>query len=70
MNTSLPLKTEPQAAAFIGVQPRTLRKWRTEGDGPAFVRISARCIRYRPEDLKDWIAEKTHASTSEYLHGP
>lgn len=29
----------------------TIRKWRSQGRGPAFVLLSAGTIRYRPEDI-------------------
>ena len=63
------LLTEQDLAAMLNVNPRTLQKWRVNGDGPAFVRISRRCIRYRITDIKDWTQNRIKSSTSEYdLH--
>jgi predicted DNA-binding transcriptional regulator AlpA len=59
------LMTEGQAAAVIGLSPRFLQARRYRGDGPQFVRISSRCVRYRPEDLDTWVRERVRASTSE-----
>jgi DNA-binding transcriptional MerR regulator len=42
------------AADLLGVSPSTLNYWRATGRGPAFVRISARCVRYRPQDLSSF----------------
>ena len=56
---------ERDAAASLGLQPRTLQEWRRRGDGPAFVRVSSRCIRYRPEDLENWAADRVRVSTSD-----
>jgi hypothetical protein len=67
MKDTHPLMSEQRAAEYLDVAPRTLRKWRTDGDGPAFVRISARCIRYRMQDLDFWLSAKTCGSTSEYM---
>lgn len=45
------------AAAMLGVSPRTLANWRTQGIGPAFVRIGAVHSRtlYRLDDLQAWL---------------
>ena len=44
-----------QASAFLGVSPRTIRNWRSKGKGPAEVRISDHCRRWRPRDLVDFV---------------
>lgn len=59
------LLTENDAAQLLSISPRTLRNWRVIGDGPVYVRVSGRCIRYRFEDLKGFIAQRTQSSTSE-----
>ena len=59
------LLTEAEAAEFIGFTPRFLQDRRYRGDGPPFVRVSARAIRYRIEDLEQWAEERLRTSTSE-----
>lgn len=59
------LLTEQQAATYLNVNPRTLQKWRFNGGGPQFVRISRRCIRYRPKDIRHWAQNRVKSSTSE-----
>jgi predicted site-specific integrase-resolvase len=44
------LLTETQAAALAQVQPKTIADWGRAGKLPR-VRLSARCIRYRSEDV-------------------
>lgn len=61
------LLSPPDAADYLGISVPALNKGRCEGTGPAFVRISSRCIRYRIEDLDHWIAERTFKSTAEYI---
>ena len=39
------------------VTPQKLAKWRYEGFGPVFIRVSSRSIRYRAEDVNPWITE-------------
>jgi hypothetical protein len=59
------LVDERTAATMIDLTPRFLQERRRTGDGPPFVRISARCIRYRPEDLEAWAAERIRTSTTD-----
>ena len=59
------LLDESVAAGFLSVSPRTLRNWRTRGNGPKFVKISARCIRYRMRDFLAWSDKRTRRSTSD-----
>jgi predicted DNA-binding transcriptional regulator AlpA len=60
------LRTEVQAAAFLGVSPRVLQKWRVTGRGPQFLRLSSRCIRYSQSDLLCWIESRAFSATAEY----
>ena len=43
-----------KAANLLDVSERTLEKWRREGGGPKFVRISHKLVRYRICDLKEF----------------
>lgn len=47
------LLTGIQAAKWLGVSEYTLRRWRSQGRGPACVRVG-RLVRYRTEDLARW----------------
>lgn len=44
-----------EAAKILNVAHNTLRFWRHERRGPAFVRIGERLIRYRRVDLEAWV---------------
>lgn len=46
------------AAAWLGVAPYTLRRWRCEGRGPAFVKIGS-FARYRLSDLEAFADQRT-----------
>lgn len=59
-----------QTAALIGVKCNTVEHWRMTGEGPEFVPISARCVRYRRGDVLRWIDERRVASTSGRIGGP
>lgn len=66
-------KTEPvrhllspkEAAAYLGATEKALENWRGTGEGPAFIRLSPRCVRYAPEDLDAHIAASRRRSTAE-----
>lgn len=59
------LVNEREAADMLGLTPRTLQAWRQQGEGPPYVRVSSRCIRYRIADLEDWAEGLLQNSTSE-----
>ena len=59
------LVRQEEAAIILGVTPRCLENWRHRGGGPNFIKISARCIRYRRSDLNKWIEERVRTSTSD-----
>lgn len=60
-----PLLTENDAARYLALTPRALQSWRYLGRGPRFVRISARAVRYRAEDLRGWVESRLRNSTSD-----
>ena len=59
------LVNETVAGEFLGVTPRAMQAWRYKGGGPVFVKISARCVRYRIVDLMDFIESRLAHNTSE-----
>lgn len=50
-------------ARLLKLQHQTLRKWRSQGGGPAFIRLGGR-VRYRRASIERWLAEKTVQSSS------
>lgn len=56
VETPSPLMTDVQAAQRLGVSPGTLRIWRCTNRYPLpYVRLGERSIRYRPEDIEQFI---------------
>ena len=53
---------DKKAAAYIGIQPRTLRAWRNSRQLP-FLRVTARVIRFRKSDLDAWLDRTRTAMT-------
>ena len=62
------LLTEQATAVLLCVSCRTLQGWRLRGGGPPYVRVSARCIRYRRTDLVAFAVERIRQSTSHVDH--
>jgi predicted DNA-binding transcriptional regulator AlpA len=56
---------EKEAAGFLGLTDRTLQKYRQQGGGPKFVKLSDRCVRYRRIDCHEYIKARLRASTSD-----
>ena len=61
---SMSLLNQREAANYLRLSERTLERMRLLGTGPRYVKAS-RLIRYRDEDLENWIAARTRTSTSE-----
>ena len=56
--SSAPL-TEFEAAARLGLKVATLRAWRHQRRGPAFIRLG-RAIRYLPRDVEAFLRANRH----------
>lgn len=53
------LLTTDQLAKQLGVNRRTVAGWRNQTPpvGPAYVKLPGRLIRYRPADVREWLAD-------------
>lgn len=58
MSNQEPLLTEAQAAKRLNLSRICLRRWRMQGQGPKFARLSTRAIRYTEGDLADFIQSR------------
>ncbi|MDD4194969.1 MAG: helix-turn-helix domain-containing protein [Syntrophorhabdaceae bacterium] len=56
--------TTKTAAIKLSLSPATLEAWRCRGGGPKFVKLG-KAVRYRLEDLDEFLKSKTRISTSE-----
>jgi len=55
------LLTTRQVADLLGLAPKTLRNWRTQGLGPVAHKLGNR-VRYRAEDVVDWLGDCRESS--------
>lgn len=63
------LLTNEETAALLGIKPNTLEIWRCKSKGPRFIKLGREkqsAIRYRGEDVSEWIDQQSFASTSAY----
>ena len=55
-----------EAAEYVRLAKPTLERFRISGAGPAFCKLGG-AVRYRKEDLDQWLAARCVRSTSEEL---
>ena len=53
-----------EAAAYMGISPRTLEKCRITGGGPSYLKIFDRVL-YDMDELDGWLAKQRRRSTSD-----
>ncbi len=46
------------------VSPRSIERWRTTGEGPAFVKVGRRVL-YRQSAVERWLDQKTRLHTND-----
>lgn len=56
-----------EAAAFLGLSPRTLEDWRWKGVGPPCHCISRNCVRYFRTELVEWVKAKERPLNGDVL---
>jgi predicted DNA-binding transcriptional regulator AlpA len=54
------LMTTDQLARMLGVDPSSVRRWRTSVpvQGPPFIRMSDRVVKYRRDDVERWLENR------------
>jgi hypothetical protein len=60
------LLTTAEAADWLGVSKQLLEIARHKGDGPEFVRLGPRCIRYTLAALRRWCEQRSFTHTKQY----
>ena len=59
------LMTATEAGDLLAMTRGALAQLRYMGTGPKFVKLGGRSVRYRREDLEEWIAECTRTCTGQ-----
>ena len=52
------LMTEAELARLLHVSLSTVKRLRVSGEGPPYVKIGPRAIRYRREDVEAWLKRR------------
>lgn len=52
-----------EVAEYLAVTPGALAQMRYEGTGPRFIKITGRAVRYRREDVDDWLESRIRHRT-------
>jgi hypothetical protein len=61
-----PFLSTEEAAARVHLSPATLERMRVRGDGPEFLKVSAKRVIYDCDKLDAWARSRSFKSTSEY----
>jgi len=56
------LLTEQEVSRQLRVSLAALRRWRLERRGPQFIKVGS-LVRYRPEELEQWLAAQPVGGT-------
>lgn len=67
MTVTVKVLSNSEAAALIGVTPKTLRFWRCKGRGPCFIKLGENKqagVAYVESDVIAWREARKFASTS------
>lgn len=48
-----------ELAEYLGVAISTLRQYRLDGKGPAYIKIG-HLVRYRKSDVEEWLTSQEH----------
>ena len=59
------LLTTHEAATYLRLARPTLERFRLTGGGPAFCKMGGKAVRYRQEDLDNWLESCVRKSTSD-----
>jgi excisionase family DNA binding protein len=57
--------TTRELASELRVTSQTVRRWRSEGRGPRFVKLSGNRCLYRKRDVEHYLAERSFDSTAD-----
>ncbi len=57
--------TPDEVAERLGLKKTTLQGMRVRGGGPAYIKTGYRTVRYRPEDVEAWEAQRRFSKTAQ-----
>ena len=54
-----------EVAKYMKISPRTIERWRTEGQGPEYHKVGRKVI-YNVSDINAYLASNKYSHTSQY----
>ncbi len=61
---SAELLTTREVAKLLRIDPSTVARWRAQGQGPRWIRVALRTVRYRRSDVDRFLADRIRTSTA------
>ncbi len=55
--------TADEVSSILQISPSTLTGWRQKGEGPPFVKVGRKCVRYPEADLRTWVGDLARGAT-------
>jgi predicted DNA-binding transcriptional regulator AlpA len=52
------LLTRREVAEILGFQTATLARWAWKKEGPPFMKVGRKSVRYRASELRDWVLDR------------
>ena len=52
------LLTTPETARLLGVAVGTLNNWRSRREGPQYLKLGGKSVRYAIEDIAEWLKKR------------
>ncbi len=65
MDPTKPIFTPVELSQYLGVTHQCLANWRCRGEGPRFLRVGKRIIRYRWKDVEEWMERRSGQTDAE-----
>ncbi len=57
--------TTDEVARYLGINKKTLDRMRGRGDGPSYLRLTGKIIRYRRADIDNFIESRVRSNTAQ-----
>ncbi len=59
------LLTSEELAELLNISRHAVYQMRHRSEGPRFIRLDTRSVRYRPEDVDAWLEERAAATAAQ-----
>jgi len=66
LQTVLDVMTTEEVARYLGVNKKTLDRMRGRGDGPRYLRLTSKIIRYRRTDIEEFLVARARSNTAQH----